>query len=138
MGLQVNYTDKSGKEWVNSYWVISNFNLCKKFHTTPDHAIDIVPNAEKAPAWITTPGYHSRLVVMGWETKESRERGDNPRFINSVYPTDFVTPDNSYYETVEDHQYRVEFDMNSSENFITQAYNYVANNIDTFKGSTIV
>lgn len=137
MGLQVSYTDKAGDVWEESYWVVSDFKLDKKFHSTPDPAIAIAPGGPSAPNWVTTPGYYARLVVQGWTTKASRDAGNNARFIQSVYPTDFTSPDNTYYEYTDSYDYRMEFDMDSSDNLITQAYNHILT-LDIFDGATQV
>lgn len=138
MGLQVSHTDKNGTTHANSYWVVSDVKLEKKLNETPDPAIALVPGSDPAPAWNTTPGYYGRIVAFGWRTKADRDAGKDPEFVGSVYKTDHASIF-SYHEYVDskDGDFRMEFDPDSTDSLIAQAYTRLLE-LDMFADATVV
>lgn len=115
MGLQISHTDKEGETYPESYWVVSNVKIEKKFHDSGQ-----MPIANEFIAdWVKYAGTYGIISIMGWKTKADRDAGKEPRYIMSVFPTGW-TPPSGYHEYTGSEDLRFTVDLNDP--LFEQAY----------------
>ena len=131
MALQMSYTNGAGDTYPESYWVVSDIDMFKKLHTSPD-ALRASLNLEEgerpemaAPARDTTPGYYLHLTVLGFKSASDRAAGGLPICICFRYPTKhptwFHAVDRKHITELDD----ILWDISSTENMIGAAYSHL-------------
>lgn len=118
MALQISYTDKEGNVHSNSYWVISDVKIFKRF---VDNRLTKIAD-EDMPDHVKLAGYYGEVTMCGWRTKADRDSGKHARFVHSVLPTGWWPPE-SYHEVTTGEQYR--FTVDPNQPLYDQAYNYI-------------
>lgn len=115
MALQISYTDKEGDIHNNSYWVISDVKIFKRFVDNP-----LTPIAdEDISDHVRYAGYYGEITVAGWRTKADRDNGKSARFIHSIHPTGWWPP-TTYHEITTSESYR--FTLDPDQPLYDQAY----------------
>ena len=124
----MSYTNEIGDVYPESYWVVSDIDMFKKLHTSPDQ-LRASLNLEEgqspevtAPARDTTPGYYLHLTVLGFKSAADRAAGGYPISICYRYPTKhptwFHAADRKEMHELDD----ILWDISSTENMMSVAY----------------
>lgn len=131
MALQMSYTDERGDTHSNSYWCISDMDIFKKLHTSPDMMRESLGLADgeqpemTARVKDTTPGYYVHLTVCGFKTKAERDSGKPPIAIAyavpTKHPTWFCYMDNIAINELDD----MPWDISSEANMLVSGYAYL-------------
>jgi hypothetical protein len=78
---------------------------------------------ENAPEYTWKAGYYAMIVIAVFASKANKEAGNSPIAVRSVFPTGSPFAFSGEGETSND--LVLEIDINSSDNMIKQAYDYL-------------
>jgi hypothetical protein len=120
MALIKRYELKTGLSADNAYHVITRLDTIKRVLDEPN-INDMRP--EDAPEYTWKAGYFAMIVLSVFASKTNKEAGNSPIAVRSVFPTGSPFEFGGEVETTEDLVF--EIDINSEDNMIKQAYNYL-------------
>jgi hypothetical protein len=140
MALTMSHTTKAGVTHANSYWLISDIDIFKKFQNTPDMlraSLNLEDGEQpeiQAPARDREAGYFLHLTVIGWASETARSDGDAPIAAVYRYPTKHPTHETvmDTYEIVDMDGFK--WDTSLSDTMYAQAYAHLKT-LDFFSGA---
>ena len=143
MALTMSHTTKAGVTHPNSYWLISDVDIFKKFVNSEDmlrRSLDLAEGEQpeiQCPQKDRQAGYYLHLTVIGWASETARSDGDAPIAAVYRYPTKHPTHETMMdtYDIVE--MDGVTWDTSSSDTMYAQAYAHLKT-LDFFDGATDV
>ena len=141
MALTMSHTTKADVTHPNSYWLISDVDIFKKFVNSEDmlrRSLDLAEGEQpeiQCPARDREAGYFLHLTIIGWANAEARANGDAPIAAVYRYPTKHPTHE-TMMDTYEIHDLdQMNWDTSSSDTMYAQAYSYLKT-LDFFDGAT--
>ena len=120
MAVIKRYELKTGLSADNAYHVITRLDTTKRVVDEPN-IDDMRP--EDAPEYTWKAGYFAMITLAVFASKTLKESGNSPIAVRSVFPTGSPFEFGGEVETAENLVF--EIDMNSTDNMIKQAYNYL-------------
>jgi len=120
MALIKRYELKTGLSSDNAYHVITRLDTIKRVLDEPN-LNDMRP--ENAPEYTWKAGYFAMITLAVFFSKTHKESGNSPVAVRSVFPTGSPFEFGGEVETSND--LVLEIDINSSDNMIKQAYDYL-------------
>ncbi len=143
MALTISHTTKAGVTHPNSYWLISDVDIFKKFVDSEDmlrKSLDLADNEQpeiQCPQKDRQAGYYLHLTVVGWASAEARANFNAPIAALYRYPTKHPT----HVTVMDTHEIYdldgVHWDTSLSTTIYEQAYAHLKT-LDFFSGATDV
>ncbi len=120
MALIKKYDLKTGLSADNAYHVIVRLDTIKRVVDEPN-LNDMRP--DDAPEYTWKAGYFAIIVLSVFASKANKESGNSPMAVRSIFPTGAPFEFSGEVDTSDD--LVMEIDINSSDNMIKQAYDYL-------------